>query len=95
SVANASDHRPVYLDLTILPFIDEAVRSLKVTRSGDRLAFAWTIDPGTSYAITHSTDLESWSASPSVAIEIENQQATATDTVSEIRKYYRIETWYE
>lgn len=58
SLLGASDHRPVYLDLELVPTIEEAVRGLTI----DEGVLSWQGLPETDYQIEASTDLENWSA---------------------------------
>lgn len=52
----ASDHRPVYLDLEIIPTIEEAVRELSIEDG----FLSWQALPETSYQLETSSDLEVW-----------------------------------
>jgi hypothetical protein len=92
----ASDHRPVYLDLTLLPLVDEAVRNLEVSREGDTLTLRWDAQPATLYAVAFSRDLGGWepAADAPVTVTGDPPVATATATLDGDRNYYRIETWF-
>ncbi|MEN8754873.1 MAG: endonuclease/exonuclease/phosphatase family protein [Akkermansiaceae bacterium] len=68
----ASDHRPVYLDLEIIPTIEEAVRDLIM----DSNTLTWKALPDITYQIETSTDLDNWSEFSTV-ITIINGQASA------------------
>ena len=69
---SASDHRPVYLDLEIIPTIEEAVRDLTI----DVSTLTWQALPDVTYQIEASTDLENWSDF-SASIAVTDGQAVA------------------
>lgn len=73
SAISASDHRPVYLDLEILPTVEEAVRAL----SYENGILTWRALPMTNYEIETSADLGTW-VSNDVEISI-NEGHAAVD----------------
>ena len=58
----ASDHRLVWLDVVVTPFIDEAVRGLEVTLEGDNAILTWRPSPACS--TTFSEAPISWRGRP-------------------------------
>ena len=87
-----SDHRLVWLDLTVLPLLSEAVRDFTQTKQGSDIVLTWGTQPGVSYKVESSPDLAAWSDTPAIPVSVNAQTATATDAggAAGTKKYYRI-----
>lgn len=46
NLGSVSDHRPVFLDVLLLPLIGEAVSGLSVEADGNQVALKWKTQPG-------------------------------------------------
>ena len=93
-----SDHRLVYLDLTLTPIISEAVRRLTVTREQGNVVLAWQAQPGVTYNVQTSMDLFGWADAPQIGVTINptTQSARAIDSApGGAAKYYRLVTALE
>ncbi len=77
----ASDHRLVYLDLTVTPIVSQAVRNLVPARLGGDVVLTWGTQVGVSYTMQTSPNLSTWTDAPGIGIVLDGgtQTATATD----------------
>jgi len=96
TLVNTSDHRPVYVDLEILPFIEDAVRDLDISVNGVNVAFTWNTEPGVEYGLETSADLKSWTPDSStvVLLDAESQSASASIPNSGEPHFIRITARY-
>jgi Endonuclease/Exonuclease/phosphatase family len=87
-----TDHRLVWLDLTMTPVISQSVRNLAIARAGGDIVLTWGTQDGVTYKVEWSTDLVAWQSVPAVPIVFDNlaRTATATDTASANKRLYRI-----
>ena len=89
-----TDHRLVWLDLTVLPIPSQAVRNLSVARQGSDYLLSWQTQPGVTYTVEQSPDLSTWSATPTIPITFDTPNATATalDAGAALgpQKFYRL-----
>ena len=97
NLVTVSDHRPVYLDLKLVPLIDEAVRELKVVAEGDFYRISWDTGEGVSYGLEKSSDLseDSWEALPGIEIIAGEGQASALVSPGGATEFYRVMAYYE
>lgn len=96
SLVTVSDHRPVYMDLELLPFIENAVRDLLVAAVGENVVLTWNTETGVEYGIETCTDLESWlpDESSSIQFDTPNQSASAQFPNSGAPRFIRITARY-
>lgn len=96
NAVTVSDHRPVYLDLKLVPLIDEAVRDLKVEAAGDDFRISWSIGEGISYRLERTDTLSdsSWDPLGEVEIVIEGDRASALVPGSDSIDFYRVAASY-
>lgn len=85
----ASDHRPVYLDLKIVPSFEEAVRDLDISVNDDTAAISWRALDGISYALETSHDLTNWSPL-NVAVSLDDGICSASFPVTKARRFLRV-----
>ena len=92
-----SDHRLVYLDLKLVPLIDEVVQDLLVESFGPKLIFRWKAKSEVSYRLEKAVNLDAdtWIRLDEVAIEINNDIATAILSEPAGRSFFRIVAYYE
>ena len=92
-----SDHRLVYLDLKLIPLIEEVVRELEVENSGEELVIRWKATDGVSYELEKTTDLEAdeWDRLEGVEFDFEEGVAVATLPVPSVREFFRVVAYYE
>ena len=95
----ASDHRLVWLDVVVTPFIDEAVKDLRVSRDEGDVILAWETQDGVIYLVERSVDLVMWQTSPSITVLVDslNDMATAVDAGGAITGnfFYRVVAEFE
>ncbi len=93
SLVTGSDHRPVYLDLQLVPLIDEAVREIAV----DDFRLSWKAQEEVSYRVEKSVDLKdySWLAMEDFPIERGGDVATVVLPTSASAQFFRIVAYYE
>lgn len=96
NLVTVSDHRPVYLDLKLVPLIEEAVRNLEVTTDGENFRLSWLTGEGVSYRLEESEQLtdSSWQARNDLTVTLSDGQATALVPGSEDVSFYRIAASY-
>jgi 3-phytase len=77
----ASDHRLVWLDLTVTPVIDQAVQNLSASRAAGNVELNWQAQDGVTYGLERSNDLVGWTpvSGATIAIDPETKIATAVD----------------
>ncbi len=97
NLVTVSDHRPVYLDLKLVPLIEEAVRELSVALQDGSSRLSWKIKEEVSYRIEKSSDLDParWSPVTGVEIEIQGDTAMVTMPAPEVVEFYQIVAFYE
>jgi hypothetical protein len=97
SLVTVSDHRLVYLDLKLVPLIDEVVQDLSVENFDRKLAFRWKAKSEVSYRLEKATslDLDTWIRLDEVEIEINENRATAIFSEPADRSFFRIAAYYE
>lgn len=96
NLVTVSDHRPVYLDLKLVPLIDEVVRDLKVTKVGNDFRISWEAADGVAYRLERTEDLgsEKWEALDQTSITLKNGQASAVVSSSGGAVFYRVAASY-
>ncbi len=92
NLIGVSDHRPVYLDLVFEPMIDQLVRDLTISRTGNEVTLTWLGDPAASYGIEVSSNLkiESWQSVTNPMIEFTNERASFHLTIGENVQFLRV-----
>jgi len=97
NLVTVSDHRPVYLDLTLVPLIDEVVRELKVTRAGSNFQITWQVVDGVRYRLERAADLAAdlWEDLDGVEVSLVNGMATAVVSPEGGTSYYRVAVVYK
>jgi hypothetical protein len=86
------DHRPVYLDLEILPPAAEAIQNLTLMSAGEVVVLEWIADPGLGYEVQASADLSegSWVTLAGVEISVEEGIASVEIPKSPGKNFLRI-----
>lgn len=97
NLVTGSDHRPVYLDLKLVPLIDEAVTGISVSHGDANSKIGWKTLDEVSYRIEKSVDLEAdeWMALDDLTIEIEGDRAEVKIPAPDQTQFYRIVSFYE
>ncbi|MEN8866370.1 MAG: endonuclease/exonuclease/phosphatase family protein [Akkermansiaceae bacterium] len=97
NLVTVSDHRLVYLDLKLVPLIDEVVQNLSVETSEEDMVLRWKAKSEVSYRLEKTLDLDSdsWTRLDEVVIEIEEEIATVILPAPMGREFYRIAAYYE
>ena len=97
NLVTVSDHRPVYLDLTLVPLIDEVVRDLKVSRAGADFQITWQAVDGVRYRLERAADLAAdvWENLDEVEVVLVDGMATAVVSPEGGTAYYRVAAAYE
>ncbi len=95
NLLGVSDHRLVYMDLELIPVIEEAVRGLSIERTAGEIILRWSFQDGAVYGVERTMNLEAgaWSEPESVQIALDTDAgvATATDvSPSDTVAYYRV-----
>lgn len=92
NLVTVSDHRPVYLDLTLVPFIDEVVGELKVTREEKNFRITWKTAEQVNYRLERATDLDAGGWENLQKVEIVETDGMAAAVVSPVGDavYYRV-----
>ena len=57
SLVSVSDHRLVYVDLRLEPFVGQAVPDLHITIDGADVVLTWSASVGIAYSVECSADL--------------------------------------
>ena len=73
-----TDHRLVYLDLIVLPLLNEAVRGLAARREGDDVVLTWDGQAGVTYGVETSTDLLAWTPAPQIPVTVDAETFSAS-----------------
>ena len=70
--ASDQDHRPVYLDLEMLPFADEVIRDLTLTVGDETVLLEWGAEEEVTYEVQASSDLseDSWETLDDFEIDV-------------------------
>lgn len=97
TLVTSSDHRPVYLDLELVPLIGEVVRELSVEVQNGSSRLSWKAKAEISYRLEKSSNLAlaQWSPVAEVEIEIQGDIATVMIPAVDVTKFYRIAASYE
>ncbi|MFT6182194.1 MAG: endonuclease/exonuclease/phosphatase family metal-dependent hydrolase [Akkermansiaceae bacterium] len=97
NLVTGSDHRPVYLDLMLVPLIEEAVRDISVTFADGNSAISWKIKSEVSYRLEKRSDLKtgSWFSLDALTIDIQGDVATSVLPASSERQFFRIVSFYD
>lgn len=97
NLVTVSDHRPVYLDLTLVPLIDEVVGRLKVTRAGPDFQITWQVVDGVRYRLERAADLAAdfWEELHEVEVKVVDGMAAAAVSAAGGTFYYRVAASYE
>ena len=92
NLVTVSDHRPVYLDLTLVPFIDEVVGELKVTREEKNFRITWKTAEQVNYRLERATDLDAGGWENLQKVEIVETDGMAAAVVFPVGDtvYYRV-----
>ena len=92
-----SDHRLVYLDLKLVPLINEVVQDLSVENFDQKLVFRWKAKSEVSYRLEKATNLDAdrWIRLDHVEIGINENRATAVFPEPAGRAFFRIAAYYE
>jgi endonuclease/exonuclease/phosphatase family metal-dependent hydrolase len=97
SLVTVSDHRLVYLDLKLVPLIDEVVQDLSVENFDQKLVFHWKAKSEVSYRLEKATNLDAdtWIRLDQVDIGFNGNRATAILAEPSGRSFFRIVAYYE
>jgi len=79
SLLSVSDHRMVWMDLSLLPIASQAVPHLAIEVDGEDVVLSWTAATGVSYEIESTTTGDSWSVDGAISVSVEGGSATARD----------------
>ncbi len=94
TVRGASDHRLVYLDLTLGEISPTPpVRELVLTRSDERVELRWKPLPNQRYEVAWSDDLKTlWNVKPPLEISVKDGHALAVDNKLPTfgKRFYRV-----
>lgn len=87
-----TDHRLVWMDLTLTPVLSQCVRNLTAARQSNDVVLTWGAQSGITYKVEWSPDLAQWLSTPAIPIVVSAATATATDVggASAAAKYYRV-----
>ena len=89
-----TDHRLVWMDLTLTPVLSQCVRNLTAARQANDVMLTWGSQSGIAYKVEWSTDLAQWFSTPAIQVVVNaaTNTATATDAggASAAGKYYRV-----
>jgi endonuclease/exonuclease/phosphatase family metal-dependent hydrolase len=93
SVRGASDHRLVYLELTLTPAAPPTVSRLRIERNTTTALLHWQGQPDTIYSVHWTQDLHApWREDPAITLEANDGNVwLATDTTSTRRRFYRVQ----
>ena len=93
SVRGASDHRLVYLDLTLTSVAPPAVSRLQIKRDATTAQLQWQGQPDFSYSVQWSQDLQApWREDPGIKVEAKDGNVwSATDNTATKRRFYRVQ----
>jgi 3-phytase len=96
NLVTGSDHRPVYLDLKLVPLIEEAVCDIIVTNAEGSTEIAWKVKEEVSYRLEKSLDLAtgSWVLMDDLIIDIQGDRATVEIPSPQGNEFYRIVAFY-
>ena len=85
------------MDLTLTPVLSQCVRDLAIARQGSDVVITWGTQDGITYLLEYSPDLISWSGAPVIPIVLNAaaKTATAADTATPDRKFYRVRATLE
>lgn len=92
NLVTVSDHRPVYLDLELLPLTNEAVQLLSIERNDWEVTLFWLAEEGVLYGIELSSDLTegNWVGLFDPEIEIIDGVASCTFLSSKETAFARV-----
>ncbi|MFT6595262.1 MAG: endonuclease/exonuclease/phosphatase family metal-dependent hydrolase [Akkermansiaceae bacterium] len=97
TLVTGSDHRPVYLDLKLIPLIDEAVCDVSVTSADGNSIISWKIKDEVSYRLEKSIDLDTdfWMVLDDLSVDIQGDKAAVIIPAPNETEFYRIVSYYE
>ena len=97
ALVTGSDHRPVYLDLKLVPLLDEAVGDVSVTYENENSVIKWKTKSEVSYRLEKSIDLETdlWLPLNGLVVDIQGDRAEAVLPSPNETEFYRIVSYYE
>jgi hypothetical protein len=89
-----TDHRLVWMDLTLSPVLSQCVRNLAAARAGADVVLSWGSQAGISYKVQWSINLTQWFDTPAIPVVVNSATNTATATDvgggSADQKFYRV-----
>ena len=89
-----TDHRLVWMDLTLTPVLSQCVRGLAAARQANDVVLTWGSQAGITYKVESSPDLAQWFSAPAIPVVVNTATNTATATdaggASGSAKYYRV-----
>ena len=95
NLIGVSDHRLVWMDLSLIPLIGEVVEDLRVELDGGDVILRWraTGGDGVAYRVRRSEDLSSWIFLDEGGVELDGEMASFRDAgAAELpgRRYYQV-----
>ncbi len=88
---SASDHRLVWLDLTMTPILAQSVRAIAIARHGADIVLTWGAQDGVTYKVEWTSDYTTWQDTPAIPVILVAGTATATDPApAENHRAYRV-----
>ena len=96
-LVTTSDHRAVYLDLQLVPLIDEAASDIQLSYGEGEVRLSWQVQEDVSYRLEKRLDLVSgsWEAVEGVSIEISEGRAVSMLPSAPATQFFRIVAFYE
>ena len=89
-----TDHRLVWMDLTLTPVLSQCMRNLTASRQGADVVLTWGSQAGITYRVERSADLSQWFDQPEIPVVINGLTNTATATDlgvgSTTGRFYRV-----
>ncbi len=89
-----TDHRLVWMDLTLSPVLSQCVRNLVPARVGADIVLSWGSQAGIAYKVQWSINLTQWFDTPVIPVVVDSptNTATATDVGAGTagQKFYRV-----
>ena len=97
NLVTVSDHRPVYVDLKLVPLIEEAVKDLSVKQLPNDVELSWEHQAQVSYKLEQSADLKngSWQDVTGINLVTVGERSSFTLPRGEAVLFYRIAAYYE
>ena len=87
-----TDHRLVWMDLTLTPVLSQCVRNLAAARVANDVVLTWGSQSGITYKVEWSPDLAQWFSVPAIPVVVNAGAATATDIggAAVTERFYRV-----